>query len=412
MQPQIQLSKMNKYILIPVLTLLMLSMNYTASAQFIPAKFGKGLQIKGVDSTFQLKIGFRFQSLIVADWSLADEAENYTASNDVTALIRRSRLKFDGWAYTPKLKYKLELSLSNRDNGGGGNASEFGNAANIILDAHVTYNFYKNFYVRFGQGKLAGNRERVISSGNLQFVDRSRLNSRFTIDRDVFLQLAAKQKFGEQFLATLSASIATGEGKNHLTGYNGGFGYTYRLELLPFGKFQSKGDYVGSSVKRESKPKLAIGLTYDNNQNAGRERGQKGSFIYNSSGDIVGKDLNTIFADLMFKYQGLSVMFEYADKEAVGGPQVLDTDETVIGEYYTGSAYNIATGYMFDNNIEVALRYTDVTADSATDEKHYTIGLNKFFVGHKLKIQTDYTFIDRAESQNTSMFRAQMDIHF
>ncbi len=404
---------MNKFTVLGVLSILLfLGLSQNLNAQFIPAKFGKGLKINGVDSTFQLKIGFRFQSLMAADWSLADDEGIYQADNDVTALIRRSRLKFDGWAYSPKLKYKLELALSNRDNGGGGNASEFGNAANIILDAHVTYNFFQNFYVRFGQGKLAGNRERVISSGNLQFVDRSRLNSRFTIDRDVFLQLSTKQKIGDEFLINASASIATGEGKNHLTGYNGGFGYTYRVEFLPFGKFQSKGDYIGSSIKRESKPKLAVGFTYDNNQNAGRERGQKGSFIINSAGDIVGKDLNTIFVDLMFKYQGLSVMFEYADKEAVGGPLVLDIDESEIGKYYTGSAYNIATGYMLPSNWEVAVRYTDVKADTSTDEQHYTIGLNKFIVGHKLKIQTDFSYIDRAVSQNSTLFRAQMDIHF
>lgn len=403
---------MNKYALSTVIILIFISFSNTTTAQIIPAKFGKGLRINGLDSSFQLKIGFRFQSLMVADWSLADDTQGFTASNDVTALIRRSRLKFDGWAHTPKLKYKLELALSNRDNGGGGDSDDFGNAANIILDAHLTYNFYKNFSVRFGQGKLAGNRERVISSGNLQFVDRSRLNSRFTIDRDVFLQLMHHHTFGDNFIVKESVSIATGEGKNHLTGINGGFGYTYRLEFLPFGKFQSKGDYIGSSIKREETPKLAIGLTYDNNKKAGRERGQKGSFIKNAGGDIVGKDLNTIFADLMFKYEGLSVMFEYADKTAQDGPMVFDFENNQIGQYYTGTGYNIATGYMFPNDMELAVRYTNIDAEASTDEKHYTIGLNKFFVGHKLKIQTDFSLINRVDRQNSSMFRTQVDIHF
>lgn len=403
---------MIKRIVSSLVIMAFLLLSSSLSGQIIPAKFGKGLRINGVDSTFYLKVGFRFQNLIVADWSLADEAQGYTSSNDVDAFVRRSRLKFDGWAYTPRLQYKLELSLSNRDNGGGGDLSEFGNAANTILDAHVTYNFYKGFSVRFGQGKLAGNRERVISSGNLQFVDRSRLNSRFTIDRDVFIQLSHKHTLGENFIVKESASIASGEGKNHLTGYNGGFGYTYRLELLPFGNFQSKGDYIGSAIKRESTPKLALGFTYDNNRKAGRERGQKGDFIYNAEGNIVGKDLNTFFADLMFKYQGLSVMFEYADKEADGGPNVLGEADTIIGTYYTGSAYNIAAGYMLPSNVELAVRYTDVKADSATDEKHYTIGLNKFVVGHKLKIQTDFSLIDRADRQNIAMWRTQFDIHF
>lgn len=401
---------MNKYLAILMLTFFTLTLT-TTSAQIIPAKFGKGLRINGVDSTFQLKIGFRFQNLITSDWALEDVDAGYTASNDINAIVRRSRLKFDGWAYTPKLKYKLELSLSNRDNGGGGDDDRFGNAANIILDAHVTYNFWQNLAVRFGQGKLSGNRERVISSGNLQFVDRSRLNSRFTIDRDMFVQLRHHHTFGDNFVVRENVSVSSGEGKNHLTGANTGVDYTYRVELLPFGTFQSKGDYVGSSVKRESTPKLAIGVTYDNNRKAGRERGQKGSFITNSAGDIVGKDLNTYFVDLMFKYQGLSVMFEYADKEAENGPLVMEGD-IIIGEYYTGTGYNFATGYMFNNNMELAVRYTDIKADTSTDEKHYTVGLNKFFVGHKLKIQTDFSLIDRADKQNTALWRTQVDIHF
>ena len=40
----------------------------------------------------------------------------------------------------------------------------------------MKWNFYKNFELWFGQAKLPGNRERVVSSGNLQLVDRSILN--------------------------------------------------------------------------------------------------------------------------------------------------------------------------------------------------------------------------------------------
>lgn len=396
------------------LAVLLISLASTSlKAQVVYPKFGKGLNIMAKDSTFKLKIGFRFQSLITADMGLVDEPNGYTSSFDANAMIRRSRLKFDGWALSPKLKYKAELSLSNRDNGGGGNSDEFGNAANIILDAILTYNFYNNLYLKFGQSKLAGNRERVISSGNLQFVDRSRLNSRFTIDRDIFIELGNHHYIGENFLVKESVSIAQGEGKNQLTGFNGGFDFTYRVELLPFGKFQSKGDYIGSAIKRESSPKLALGFTYDNNQKAARERGQKGSFIVNKEGEYVGKDLNTFFADLMFKYQGLSIMAEYANKATSDDiPFVFDEDGSEIGNYYTGSGLNIAAGYMFKNNMEIALRYTDIKADTSTDEQHYTIGLNKFIVGHKLKIQTDFSIIERADKQNSGLWRVQVDFHF
>ena len=51
------------------------------------------------------------------------------------------------------------------------------------------WNFHENFELWVGQTKLPGNRERVISSANLQQVDRSLLNSRFNIDRDFGFQL-------------------------------------------------------------------------------------------------------------------------------------------------------------------------------------------------------------------------------
>ena len=392
-------------------------MLFFTCVQILPAqvtypKFGSGINVMSADSSFTLKLGFRFQTLTTADWSLEDLDEAYDSDFDANILIRRSRLKFSGWAVSPKLKYKAELALSNRDNGGG-NVDEFGNAANIILDAHLTYNFYQGLYVRLGQGKLAGNRERVISSGNLQFVDRSRLNSRFTIDRDVFIQLGNQHTIGNDFIVKESISMSLGEGKNQIQGYNGGFDYTFRLEFLPFGSFQSKGDYIGSAIKREATPKLSIGLTYDNNRNAVRERGQKGSFIIDENGAYVGKTLNTFFADLMFKYQGLSIMAEYASKATADDiPFVYDAEDHVIGTFYTGSSYNIAAGYMLPNNIEFAIRYTDVTADASNDEQHYTIGINKYIAGHKLKIQTDFSLINRDGKQNSGLWRTQVDFHF
>lgn len=381
-------------------------------AQITVGKFGSGIKLMAEDSSYYMKIGLRFQNLITADWSLEDESEGYAGDFEANAMVRRSRLKFDGWALNKRLRYKVELSLSNRDNGGG-NIDEFGNAANIILDAAISYKFYKNFSVKFGQAKLAGNRERVISSGDLQFVDRSRLNSRFTLDRDVFLQLSNSQTFGEDFILRAMASMGLGEGKNQIDGYHDGFDYTYRIEVLPFGIFQSKGDYVGSSIEREQKPKLSLGITFDNNRNAIRERGQRGNFIVDSNGEYFGKDLNSWFVDLMFKYEGFSLMGEWVDRSTGDkDPLVFDPEAILIGQFYTGSALNLALGFLFENNIELALRYTGMNADASTDEAHYTLGLNKFFVGHKLKLQTDFSLINREEAQNSALWRTQVEIHF
>ena len=77
---------------------------FILSAQETPApKFGKGLfNLVGQDSSWTMKVGARFQFLAT---SLMQDGE----SPETSFLIRRARLKFDGFAVTPKLEYKLEL---------------------------------------------------------------------------------------------------------------------------------------------------------------------------------------------------------------------------------------------------------------------------------------------------------------
>ena len=200
-------------------------------------KFGKGLfNLVGKDSTFTMKVGLRFQTLATFGWDAEDGLSNPYSN----MLIRRSRLKFDGWAFSPKLKYKLELGLSNRDQSGSSYFTH--DSPRQILDAVLKWNFTGNWVLWMGQTKLPGNRERVISSGDLQMVDRSLLNSRFTIDRDIGVQLRHKFKLSDNFLVKQIYAISQGEGRNVTRGNQGGHQYTARIELFPFGDFSGKGD--------------------------------------------------------------------------------------------------------------------------------------------------------------------------
>lgn len=397
-------------------------------AQNLPTKFGKGINVVGKDSSFTMKFGIRFQTLYINDWNVRNDDLGLVEDHTSNFLIRRSRFKFNGYAFTPKLKYKMEFGLTNRDMGGGINA-EHGYSPRFILDAWLEYNFWNNFSIWLGQGKLPGNRERVISSGDLQFVDRSRLNSRFNIDRDMGIMLKHHWKIGENFTIKEVVAFSQGEGRDIIVGPNEGYCYTFRGEILPFGSFKSKGDYVGAAINREEKPKLALGFTYDINQNSVRERGQLGNFIYNNDGSYNGKTLNTMFADLMFKWQGLSIMWEYANKKtADGDPNVYDNvDSSVVGTHYTGTAMNTQIGWMFKNNWEVAARYTQIdntagtTSGGGSDESEITLGVSKYIVGHKLKVQTDISYRNKRKKGDLSAnrgsnddlyWRFQIDIHF
>lgn len=358
-------------------------------------KYGKGHSLMASDSSFYLKFEARIQAL----YSGVRDQETHMYTDQM--MIRRSRLKFEGWAYNPKLSYKFELGLANRDIASG-SIPQSSNTANIIFDAVVKYNFYKNWSVWFGQTKLPGNIERVISSASLQFVDRSNLNSRFNIDRDTGIQL---RYVGKHF--RYSGAISMGEGRNMTARNAGGYDYTNRIEWLPFGQFASKGDYKAADLKREEDVKLMIGITYDHNDHASRQRGQLGNFLSEQ------RTLSTWFVDAHLKYRGLSAMAEYADKKAVDGSVIRDDNGNYFEAFYVGNATNAQLGYLFQNNIEVAGRYTEVNPIKETlqpETTQYTLGLSKYFVGHKLKVQSDISLQEEQDSADELMYRFQVEI--
>ena len=394
-----------------VVTLSCICAFYSANAQETNApKFGKGLfNLMGQDSTWSMKIGLRFQSLATSKW----DVNNGLSNPESSMLIRRSRLKFDGFAFSPKLKYKVELGLSNRDQSG---ASIYtSNASRQILDAVLKWNFSGNFVLWFGQTKLPGNRERVISSANLQQVDRSLLNSRFTIDRDIGIQLRHHFNLTDTFLVKEIFSIAQGEGRNITTGNAGGHQYTTRVELFPFGDFKSKGDYKGSDLKFEPSPKLSLGVAYDFNNNASKTRSNQGSYMLNDTG-FYSTNISTLFIDAMYKHQGFSLMAEYANRTA-DDAFAKNSDGSLTGaEVQVGNGLNIQTGYLLSKTVEFSGRYTNISLDREItgkgSENQYTLGLSKYISGHNLKVQTDVSYTDIGFKTNQLLYRVQVDIHF
>lgn len=390
------------------MALALLMSAWTVTSQEIESpKFGKGLfNLVGKDSSWTMKIGTRIQIL-----SSNVYADGASPRNNF--LIRRARLKFDGYAFSPKLKYKIELGLSNRDMSG--TSIYTGNTPRYIMDAVIKWNFYENFVLWAGQTKLPGNRERVISSANLQQVDRSLVNSFFNIDRDVGIQLRHHLKIGENFIVREIFALSQGEGRNVVLGNLGGHQYTGRIELLPFGTFANKGDYFGSDLAREPKPKLAIGVTYDHNNKAVKTRSNLGLYMENDEG-LFETNINTVFVDAIFKYRGFSTMIEYAKRDA-DDPIAKNSDGTPTGDVVqVGNGINIQSGYLFKNNWEITGRFTNAYLDETITgrgyQNQYTFGLSKFIVGHSLKVQTDFSVLD-LENQNTRyMYRLQLDLHF
>jgi phosphate-selective porin OprO/OprP len=375
-------------------------------------KFGNGMiNFIAKDSSFSVKFAPRIQSRYQSEWSY--NGEDYDPA-DVNFSVRRARLKFGGFAFSPKLKYKIELGLSNRDISGANVYNR--NTPRYILDAVVMWNFHENLELWAGQTKLPGNIERVISSANLQLIDRSLLNSKFNIDRDMGIQLRHKLRLGGNWIIKEKFSISQGEGRNITEGNIGGLQYTSRLELLPFGEFSSKGDYFQGDLKREKSIKAMFGFTYDINENAVKSRSNMGSYLIQSNGGLFETDITTIFLDGIIKYNGFALTGEYANRDA-DQIEALEEDGTtktgaVVG---AGSASNIQGSYLFKNNFEITARYTNINFREITrlsDLKQITFGVSKYVVGHSLKIQADISLLNSSGIKDNVLFRTGFDLHF
>ncbi len=398
------------------LSLIVFLFSVFANAQdVVNNSFGSGFyNVVAADSSYSMKFATRIQSLYVGEWDVNESDGIHNSSSQF--LMRRARLKFGGFVLNPKVKYKIELGLTNKDQGKVGQDNNM--APKMILDAVVKWNFYKNFTIWAGQTKLPGNRERVVSSANLQLVDRSLVNKRFNIDRDMGIQLRHHFTIGKDFIIQESLAMSQGEGRNLVQDNLGGYQWTARIEVFPFGKFKGKGAYTGGALKRESSPKLAVGATYDYNNNAVKDQSNMGSYMFIDDGDgYYETNINTFFIDAMFKYKGFSLMAEYASRDA-DNPIALNSDGSETGDVVNvGNGFNLMSGYLLDNDVEFTGRFTTVKLDKNITgddlENQYTLGVSKYFKGHKLKVQSDISYLT-VENNDTSglMYRMQIDLHF
>jgi len=360
--------------------------------------FSKGIGIKSPDSSFFLNFGLRFQPRIAytsADLSVVD-------FGSIQARIRRLRLKFNGYVFDPKIAFKMELAFENL-------SLDFENASvpNIILDAVIFYKINKHWTLAFGQTKLPGNRERVISSGNLEMADRTFVNSRFNIDRDMGIQGVYTNNVNNVYYAVKGA-VSSGEGRNFIT-TDEGLAYTGRVEVLPLGQFKSKGDYSMGDLAREEKPKLSVGFSAHYNDGAIRQRGQTGRLLYDQ------RNLTSFFLDMILKYNGWSFMAEHSSR-STDDPLTVNEDGDVR-YVYAGNGTFFQGSYVFKSNWSLIGRLAFLNPVSEISDftdaiNEYAVGVTRYIKGHKLKVQTDIAYEDRHNAYREQIVEDNWQIRF
>ncbi len=358
-----------------------------------PASFDfdeAGMQFIAPDTLTKVILRFRIQNSITLNTKSEDDFE--IANSELG--VRRLRLRFGGFLYEPRLTFNLQLSFARGDLD-----YEDTQYPNIIRDAMVFWAFSKNFQIGIGQTKLPGNRQRIVSSGDLQFAERSIVNSKFTLDRDFGIQTNYSNSIlGMNY--NLRTAVSTGDGRYAPKMDGANFDYIARLELLPFGKFTNGGDYFEGDLAREKTPKLSLAAAYSDNKKSTRTRGQLGKKLYEP------RDMTGTFADFMFKYNGFAVYGEYANRRSKN-PITKDQNGN-IQYVYVGDGYLLQASYIFHNNIELAARLAIVEPQSkiyglkdAEWNRHITLNSTYYLHSHRAKFQLEVTH-NTAENKQTS----------
>jgi phosphate-selective porin OprO/OprP len=387
-------------------------------------KIGKGLTFTSKDRRFSLQVRARLQLRYDVEHYNALDAEGQAKDTMQSLQIRRARLQLQGNVFSPYVRYVFQFGFSPRDMQNDLPQDPGALRRSPLRDARVEFDRLRDFTVWMGQFKVPFSRQRIISSSNMNMVDRSLVNAEFNLDRDIGFQAMSKDLGGLGNRLAYYVGVFMGEGRNAFDLKDTGMLFVGRLELMPFGKFD---DYTEGDVARSKKPGLSIAGAYAFQDRAHAAKGSIGDF----PADGGTTDFHHINTDLLFKWRGLSLQTALHLRKGFNRKSGGAVDETgaAIPTVPTrqGLGWYGQLGYVVPKiPLEIVGRYglvrnTHGALSSLKDQDEAGGGLNWYFVGHDLKLQLDYfrvwdqgmgtTTAERARN-GTDRVRLQFQVYF
>ena len=343
---------------------------------------GRGLSIASDDGLFSLTTRVRVQIL----YALTDEP-GADLGHELT--LRRARLAFTGNFFGEDNRFKFELALSPRDEGISDVFDSDGPERTPLLDYYLEFRQLRELNLRVGQYKVPFSRQRLISSGNLQMVDRSIVNSEFNLDRDVGLDLRSRDLFGLG-LFRYYLGVYIGQGRDAVGADDFGLMYIGRFEFLPFGMFD---DYQEADFARTEQARLSIGVGAAAIDRAHGSRGIRGR----RPADGGTTNTQHFTADLVFMYGGFSFMSEFILRTGQRNPGgAVDEFGVPIPVQPASEGWGLMAqaGFLLpDLPIELAARYgtNQPLGDTSPLSPRSELGLSlSYYVArHPFKVQLD-----------------------
>lgn len=349
----------------------------------------KGLWVESADGFMGFRIAARLQEQLIVTGDLNNR------NNYADLRMRRGRMQLWGYFFEKELYYFLQVSAD------GGDLS--------VMNYEFRWKPGPHTMISFGQLRPPIDRQFQTISNRFQMVDRSAVSRFFSIGYDLGIMANTWLPLGDRFGFKVYGSITHGEGANR-NGSPGGFAYTGRLEVLPFGLFHENGDYSESDLYREPEPKLSLGA----------------SFYYNNDAYVVlgdqqwyglQDDIETLYVDGLLKYRGFSLLSEYMYRFVENEKLPQDAAaSSVFANIEGGTGLAVQGGYFLAPTIELTSRYSRLQPNrehrafngTFLQQSRIAAGLNKFFLGHYIKLQGQAALV--SEQFNAAPNRSYIEI--
>lgn len=398
-----------------ILPLLFLSVNVFAQSSTNTNKadfeLGEGLKVTLNDGDYEFKLSGMIQAYYGFQQVEEQEMDHFLNA-------KRSYFSLSGMAAKEKIKFMFQADFS---------------STSPLLDAWMSYEPVKNLVFTAGQKQsMANNREMLFNEDHLAFADRSILSTAFSnTGREFGLFAEYKIKAGEIAFVP-QVMVTSGDGKNSFGVDSrdvdlGGFKYGARLDIYPLGEFTEGNEKLAADIMHEEKPRLVVGAAASYNDGASNAVGEGHGefFLYNVDGDNQLPDYRKIYADVLFKFKGFSLLGEYGIATATSlegsfldQSAAIKLAPTEISQFLAlGTTFNAQLGYVTKSGYGIDVRYAGIQQEFdnlgsiAQDASAITIGAAKYFTDNRLKVQAAYTNLTQNDI-NINMGQVMVQVIF
>lgn len=366
----------------------------------LKGKFGDGVTFESADGKTGLNLGARAQ--LRGTGTIVDDR---ASESGVDAQVRRLRLTLEGHTFGETLSFKIQLAAATLD--------VDPEAPSVVRDAFVTWAPLRDLRFRVGQAKVPFGRQRLVSSGRLQLVDRSIANGELSLDRDVGLFAFSNDLGGLDRWIGYAIGVFGGDGRNRIAEGSGVL-LAARFEVRPAGG-GVKTDDGEADLTRSPRPRMTIGVSAATNRRSDRERSTVGG-IYETG---PWADYLHAGGDYVLMYRGLSLSGEVWVREAEEDEHVRVIDEELVTDRArTGWGGYVQAGQMIGPMVEVIGRYGGTLplgppGGGVVPRIEAGGGVSVYVVGHALKLQSDLfriVSLEPAVTPHETVARLQVQI--